>query len=582
MDFRLFPENGFDEIGDCREAAVQNDYADYILTYNGDREGLQAAFQGQCLTIIDDYLAVVSIPRNDIDLMSLIPQFYSVIPKCYGLMDPTSLEASGIIQVQNQPVLSLSGSGTLIGVIDSGIDYTNPIFRNADGTTRIVSLWDQSVQSGIPPEGFFYGSEYGRTEINRALMTDDPYEQVPSIDDQGHGTFVAGIMAGGRDEAGNYTGIAPDAELLVVKLKSAKEYLKEYYYIGSEEEAYQETDLILAVYYLQLRARREQKPISIFLGLGTNGGDHSGRGPMQAYLNRLATAPGIAITIPSGNEGNARHHTSGILRDSERYRTIEINVGAGDPGIYLEIWGNTQNVYAVGFESPYGEVVERIPPRFYTRQQIPLYLERTVIDVSYSVIEGFTGRQLIVVRLTNPTEGIWRLRLYVVGTFEKNYQIWLPIRNFTPDDLFFLQPTPDTTLTEPSAADACICTTAYNHLTNALYFESGRGYTSLGMVKPDLAAPGVDVYGPSEIAGRYVRRSGTSVAAAHTAGAVALLMEWGNLRGNIPLLNGIQIKQYLTRGARRAPAGSYPNELWGNGALDLYGAFETLQQREEF
>lgn len=581
MDFRILPEDGLGAIADCREAAVQNEYADYILTYNGDRAGLQAAFAGQCLTIIDDYLAVVSVRRNDMDLMELVPQFYSVIPKCFGLMDPTSLEASGIIQVQNQPVLNLSGNGTLIGIIDTGIDYTNRIFRNADGTTRLASLWDQSIQAGSPPEGFYYGSEYRREEINRALETGAPYELIPSRDEQGHGTFVAGIMAGGRDETGNFTGIATDAEILVVKLKTAKAYLKDYYYI-IEDEVYQETDILLAVHYLQLQARRLQKPISIYLGVGTNSGDHSGRGPLQAYLGRLATAPGIAITIPSGNEGNARHHTSGILRDTEDYRMVEINVGSRTPGIYLEIWGNSQNVYAIGFESPYGEVVERIPPRFYTRQQIPLYLERTIIDVSYSLIEGFTGRQLIVVRLTNPTEGIWRLRLYAVGSFERSYQIWLPIRNFTPEDLYFLQPTPDTTLTEPSTAASCICTTAYNHITNALYFESGRGYTSLGMVKPDLAAPGVEVYGPSLVDGGYVRRSGTSVAAAHTAGAVALLMEWGNLRGNIPLLNGIQIKQYLTRGARRAPAGIYPNELWGYGALDLYGAFATLQQREEF
>jgi len=580
MDIGFLELDQLADITDCREAILSNDYADYVVTYNGDRQALIDELEGQCLKLIDDYLAVVTIARKAPDLIDLVPQLYSIIPKCYGLMDPTSLEASGIIQVQNQPVLNLSGRQTLVGIIDTGIDYTNRIFRQADGSSRIIEIWDQSVQTGTPPEGFAYGSEYGKDQIDQALRSEDPYSIVPSRDEQGHGTFVSGIIAGGSDEQGNYTGIATEAGILVVKLKQAKEYLREYYYIR-EEEVYQETDILMAICYLQLQARKRMLPISIYIGVGSNSGDHSGRGPLPAYLSRLCTSPGIAISVPAGNEGNARHHNSGVIGDTEPYRVIEVNVGNDTPGIYMEVWGNAENVYAVGFESPYGEVVERIPPRFYTRQSIPLYLERTIIDVAYSLIEGYTGRQLIVIRLTAPTEGIWRIRLYAAGSTEKSYQIWLPIRNFVPEDLFFLQPTPDTTITEPSTAAGCICTTAYNHITNALYFESGRGYTSLNMVKPDLAAPGVDVYGASLTDGVYVRRSGTSVAAAHMAGAVALFMEWGNSRGNMPVLNGVQIKQYLIRGARRTSAGDYPNPLWGYGALDLYGAFATLQQRSD-
>lgn len=563
----------------CRDRILSDDYADYVISYNGDTEFLEEYFQGDCLKILDNYLAIVNLPRQNVDLMSVIIQSYYLIPKCYGLMDTTSLEESGIIKTQNQPVLNLRGRDTLIGVIDTGVDYQNPLFRKEDGSTRILRIWDQTVQSGTSPDELKFGSEYTEEDINAALQSEEPLNIVPSVDEQGHGTFVTGIMAGGRDDAGDFTGIAPQAGILVVKLKKAKQYLKDFYFIDVED-VYQETDIMLAVYYLYEQARKLGFPISIYLGVGTNSGDHSGRGPLNEYLNRLNVSPGTVISLPAGNEGNARHHTSGFVLGNEPYKTIEINVGEAEAGFVLEIWGDAPNTYAVGFESPYGEVVDRIPPRFMTGQRIPFFLERTVLEVSYVLVEEFTGRQLIFIRFSEPTEGIWRIRLYAAGNIRNAYHLWLPIRNFITDNTYFLQPVPEVTITEPSTSDGPICTTAYNHMTNALYIEAGRGFTSTGNVKPDLAAPGVNIYGPDLIRGSYTRKTGTSIAAAHTAGAAALILEWANSRGNAPSLNGNQIRRYLIRGARRTAGTEYPSDLWGYGTLDLYGTFETLQQRE--
>ncbi len=333
------------------------------------------------MKILDNYLAIATLPRQGVDLMTLVIQSYFMIPKCYGLMDTTNLEETGIIKTQNQPVLNLRGRGTLIGVIDTGIDYQNPLFQNEDGSTRILRIWDQTVQSGRSPEGLRFGSEYTEEDINEALRSEDPFSIVPSIDAQGHGTFVTGIMAGGRDESGGFTGIAPQAEIAVVKLKKAKQYLKDFYFIDTED-VYQETDIMLAVYYLYEQARKLELPISIYLGVGTNSGDHSGRGTLSEYLTRLNTSFGTAISLPVGNEGNARHHAAGYVTEGEAYKTIEINVGEAEAGFILELWGDAPNTYAVGFESPYGEIVDRIPPRFMTGQRIPLYLERTVLEVA--------------------------------------------------------------------------------------------------------------------------------------------------------------------------------------------------------
>lgn len=568
---------------ECKERILSNDYAEFIISYNGNAERLRFLYQGQCLKILDNSLAIVSLPLEIEDLMSVIAQYYFVIPKCYGLMETTSMEASGILRAQNQPVLNLKGRNVLVGIIDTGIDYRNPIFRQADGTTRIKAIWDQSIQTGTPPDLISYGSEYTEDMINQALQQENPLEQVPSMDTNGHGTFVSGIIAGGEDEAGGFIGAAPMADILVVKLKQAKQYLKDFYFIDSDE-VFQETDIMMAIYYLRIQALKRNQPISIYLGVGTNSGDHAGQGALNQYLNRMNLSPGVSISLPAGNEGNARHHFSGMVSNGNEYQTVELNVGADESGIIMELWGQVPNTYAIGIESPYGEVISRIPPRFQNLQTIEFLLERTVIEVAYVLVEELSGKQLIFIRMQKPTEGIWRFRVYATGNINNNFNVWLPIRNFITDNTYFLQSEPEMTLTEPSTAEGPICSTAYNHVTNSLYFESSRGYTSDGGIKPDLAAPGVDVYGPGIMTGTerfpYTRRSGTSIAAAHTAGAAALLMEWAESRTNVIRMNGIQVKRYLIRGADRKPELSYPNPLWGFGTLNLYGTFETLQQRD--
>lgn len=456
------------------------------------------------------------------------------------------------------------------------------MFRNADGTTRIKAIWDQSIQSGAPPDNIGYGTEYTEAEINQALSMEDPLSVVPSTDTNGHGTFAAGIIAGGEDVQQGFIGAAPMADILVVKLKRAKQYLKDFYFIDSDE-VFQETDIMMALYYLRRQASMRQQSISIYMGLGTNSGDHGGNGALNQYMNRLNSSLGKVISIPVGNEGNARHHYSGTISDTEEYQIVEVNVGNGESGFIMELWGESPNLYAIGLETPYGEVIEQILPQFQTTQRLTFFLERTVIEVAYVLVEDLSGKQLIFLRIQEPTEGIWRFRIYGTGTIQNPFNIWLPIRGFISDNTYFLSPDPGVTLTEPSTTESPICVTAYNHLTNSLYFEAGRGYTSEGGIKPDLAAPGVNVYGPDILpppgqSYGYTRRTGTSIAAAHTAGAAALLLEWAESRSNINRMNGIQVKRYLIRGANRRPDLNYPNPLWGFGTLNLYGVFEKLQQ----
>ena len=201
---------------ECKAMILSENSADFIIEYGGNAVNVSERYDAQCIQVINSRYVIIHTP---VGRMSEISRFaYNSVPKLYGLMDTTSMDVSGITRLHRQPFLSLRGSGILIGIIDTGIDYTHPVFLQADGTTRIVRIWDQTIQDGPAPEGIFYGTEYDETMINKALSSDNPYALVPSRDTEGHGTVMAGLAAGGYDAANDFTGAAPEASIAVVKL----------------------------------------------------------------------------------------------------------------------------------------------------------------------------------------------------------------------------------------------------------------------------------------------------------------------------------------------------------------------------
>ena len=233
---------------ECRPMILSEDYADFIIEYGGDAVSVADRYDAKCLQVINSRYVVIHIP---VSRMNEVTRFaYNAVPKLYGLMDTTSMDASGITRLHRQPYLSLKGSGILIGIVDTGIDYTHPVFLQADGTTRIVRLWDQNIQDGTMPEGIFYGTEYTQEMINEALASDNPYDIVPSKDELGHGTVLAGIAAGSEDKANDFTGAAPLAAIGIVKLKPAKGYLRSYNLVKADVPAFQENDIMMGIKYL--------------------------------------------------------------------------------------------------------------------------------------------------------------------------------------------------------------------------------------------------------------------------------------------------------------------------------------------
>ncbi len=566
------PLNGTTEA--CRERILSDDYEDFIYPLDqwNPIDELGSSF---CVERASEYQGILHISKKYLPPLSVQFYDYATIPKLYGLTDTTSMEASGILRTKNQPVLNLTGRGVLVGLIDTGIDYQNQVFRNAAGRTRILRIWDQTIQTGKLPAGIQYGSEYTEDDINEALASGDALSIVPSVDQEGHGTFLASIAAGSELREEEFTGAASGASIAMVKLKPAKEYLRQYYLVKESAEAYQETDLMMGVRYLLEISRELDMPLVILIGVGTNWGDHAGNAPLSQTLNNAAVQLGTAVTVAAGNETNRSHHYFGTIASRGGNDFVEIRVPQNENGITMELWAEAPEVYEIQILSPTGEGTARVVPRLNQNSVFQFTMERTVIYVDYQLIEKGSGSSVIRIRMADPTPGIWTLAVYNEQFSNGQFHIWLPMEEFVEEDTVFLRPNPDTTLTVPSGAQYPITFGAYNHRLNSLYIHSGRGYTRTGDVKPDLVAPGVDVYGAFP-GGRFGTKSGTSIAAAHGAGASALLLEWGIIQGNYPAMRTRDIKSLLIRGADRSANVSYPNKATGYGGLNLFHVFETI------
>ncbi len=559
----------------CREAIMSNDYVDYIWKIELTPNAPEELPYGLCAQYINQNFAVFYVSR---EMAILNPERLPIgdyaVPICLTQLDTESLEATRILSIQNQPALSLRGSEVIVGFVDSGLPLDNPAFLTRDGRTRVLGFWDQTDQSGTPPEGFFYGSAYGSEEIDQWL--EEGRTDMPGDDENGHGTKVASIAAGSEMESENFIGAAPEADIAFVKLKQAKPFIRRQQQIPQDSIAYQESDIMLALRYLDLLAFRENKPLVVCLALGSNSGGHTGSTPLGLFLDDFARRAGRAVVVAGGNEGNKGHHFFGTIPRDPGYLDVELRVGEGEAGFQLNLWGNAPGTFSAEVTSPSGEQIPRIFPGILSRQRYDFVFEDTILDVQYELSEVISGDERLLLSFQRPTPGIWRIRVFSGGSLENSFHMWLPITGFISDNTYFLRSDPNTTITEPGNAAPILTVSGYNGKTDSIWLDSSRGYTRDGQVKPDITAPAVEVSCIDRF-GRSSTLTGTSAAAALGAGACALLMEWGIVQDNVPTMDNVTIQRFLIRGARRPAAFEFPNQSWGYGLLDLYGAFQAMR-----
>lgn len=511
--------------------------------------------------------AIISIPEAAIDSLSQLPQIeYIEKPKNLVLSLYEAKAASCITPVQSAP-LSLTGKGVLVGIVDSGIDIFHPDFRNEDGTTRILELWDQTIPEDSNDENTisFYnrGKIFTREEINLALSENN--HSFPSRDLSGHGTHVAGIAAGnGRASRGEQKGVAPESDLIIVKLGNA-----------FPEGFPRTTELMLGMDYCVQKAASLNLPLALNISFGNSYGSHDGSSLLETFIDTLSGVGRTTIAIGSGNEGNKGRHTSGTLMNKTPMQ-IEFAISENESSLSLQLWKNYVDTFQLRLLAPSGSSV------ILTEQSIGAY--RNVLDGTqllwyfgepspYSV-----SQEIYLEMISQPgnsyiQSGIWKLQFTPVNIVDGRFDLWLPSGNTINPSTRFLIPTPETTLTIPSTARNPITVAAYDSYTDSLAAFSGQGFTGLSLPKPDIAAPGVDIISTAP-GGGYTPNTGTSMATPFVTGSAALLMQYGIIQRRDPYLYGQKVKAYLQKGARHLPSiQTYPSPDIGWGVLCLRDSF---------
>lgn len=510
---------------------------------------------------LSNEFAIVTVREDRLEALSGIEAVeYIEKPKRLFFQVENGRRVSCMTSVQIRPP-KLYGTGVLVAIIDSGIDYANLDFRNADGTTRIYALWDQTIP-GNPPEGYVQGTEYTQEKINEALQQENRTERmkiVPSEDQSGHGTAVAGIAAGnGRGSKGaRYQGVASESGILVVKLGTPR-----------EEGFPRTTELMQAIDYVVKKAQRAGRPVAINISFGNTYGSHTGTSLLERFIADIANLWKSVICIGMGNEGASAGHTAGILKENTEER-IPLAVQMKETAINVQIWKSYHDIVDISLISPAGVQIGPIPEVIGTQRfvvgdtEILLYYgEPSPFHVSQEIFIEFLPKDSYI------TPGIWQFVLTPRKIVTGEYDLWLPSENVLNRGTAFRYPTERGTLTIPSTSQRVISVGAYDSLTFAYADFSGRGGLE-GESKPDLVAPGVDITAPTP-SGIYQTFTGTSFATPFVSGAAALMMEWGIVRGNDPYLYGEKVKAYLRRGARPLPGFTeYPNPQVGYGALCL-------------
>ena len=502
-------------------------------------------------------------------LVDLGSNYLSFYPKIMSPLGSKSLDASGISRVLNQPFLNLTGRGVIIGIVDTGIDYTKDAFKFEDGTTKILRLWDQTID-GPRPDFLYFGAEYTNEQIDLALQSDNPFDIVPSFDEDGHGTFLASIAA--SNEKGEYMGGAPQAYLMVVKLKRAdKYYIRRYLLPEDNPNLYESTDYMLGLKYIFDESEKLNLPIVICIGMGSNSSAHDGYTLFEDYLAFATQRAGYAVLTAAGNEANARHHTQGKVTE-RGVTTISLKVGQQGANLSVIIFGPAFDKVSVAITSPIGEIVSRIPFKSGLELSQKMVMEDTTVFLKYFRDINYN----ITVGLSNATQGIWEITLFGDSIVTGEYWAWLPITGQVSESVEFLAPVPEYTVVFPSTSLGAISCGAYNSIDNSLYVASSWGPTRLPRVAPDFVAPGVDVTGIYPTG--YGTMTGTSVSAAVATGAAALLMEWGIIQNNMPNITGNFVRTLLISGCIRDKNQQYPSVKWGYGKLDLFESFTMLKE----
>lgn len=498
---------------------------------------------------------------------------------------------------QSRTTYGLDGRGVIVAVIDSGLDLRHPAFRRSDGSSRVLAVLDYSLpatESKRPPRLLL------KPEIDQALQSDAP---LLHQDLSGHGTHVAGIAAGnGQSSAGTspYLGMAPRADLVIVKA------LRE----GQGE--FDSGDLLESVAFVHQFAKLSRKPYVINLSLGGHQGPHDGSTLLERALAAYAgpKIPGQILVASAGNEGDRSIYWGGWAHPEASAR-IKLFVPGQQPipaekaqaRVLLECWSDAQASLAFSIRAPNGHEVLRLDANQST--ETPVSSPFGTLTLSTRTDGTPPTRRLWAILFSNAPDsplatGTWNIEAH--GTASPLH-LWIAQTRLPESSAFFLDPpTPGYTVAMPGSSASVITVGSYNARTawqsadgqlvqesistGGLSSFSSQGPTPDGRPKPDICAPGMYIASTTSSAQSpslraqvetpaYHISQGTSQAAPHVAGAIALLLQ------HAPQLDLEQVRNLLIRSARADASTTQQlfHPVWGFGKIDLLRALQTLQKQ---
>lgn len=555
-------KTGFDTLTDRWEV---------IVKYSGKNIKKIADELDAGVEILSEKFAILTINEEKIYLLAQYKEI-EYIEKPRRLINSIgTVRKYNLNTLQNYTVNDLDGEGVIVGIIDSGIDYNHLDFINEDGTTRIINIWDQSVFEGKPPKGFKNGTEWTSTHINKALKDLEENKclsVVHHVDVLGHGTCVAGIAGGnGRSNGEKYSGIAPKAEFMIVKLGAR----------GGEGFS-RTTEFMRAIRYLVDKAKDLKKPIVINASYGTNEGSHDNNSLFESFINEILEEWKITMVVAAGNEGDRGHHFGeNIEKDKEI--GIELQVGKEERVITLEVWKNYYDIFQFEFISPDGYATGRMS---LDTDFDKIDLENMECYICCNDPNQYDKSQQVFILILpkNDTirEGVWKLRIYSEDIVDGSLDVWLPMTEVVQEETRFLKDNNSHTIKIPGTASKVITVGSYDPLTDSICKFSSKGNIDLkNTIKPELVAPYKNIINPIDKK-NCDNLIGTGISAAYVTGAAALLMQWGIVEKNDVDLYGDKVKIYLTKGAmRKNKKIQFPNNSWGFGSLWIENSIKIAE-----
>lgn len=597
--YRAFSKEIYREVGEAvnenvltveegQQLLYGEDYETYFAEYIGDFARKVNTTDYARAFLINAFFAVIFVRKGTLSkLLKEFPEITNIERSFpYTLLNLEKSEESPNLTAISKGNVPLDGSGVVVGLIGTGIDYLNPRFMDQQGKTRIISIWDQSISTGPVPKSFLYGTEYSREEIDRAIlasqMGQNPYDIVRHKDEIGYGTTIANIIGGRKLNNDDLVeSVAPNCEFIVVKLKESRMINKIHWGLeGYKGLMYDSVDIAASGRYLNQMQQMINKPLVMFLSIGTNLGAHDGSTLGERYVDFFAQGRTFSVATSTANQGASPICYKVTLSDKDLEKEISINIDKNQRNIFFSIYYSIPDKVSIGITSPTGETITNIPIEPINGEEVTVELGGTSIFVQYFLEGRITGTQEFNFVMRNLVGGIWRITIRKRYSVYGTVNIWLQQREFSIGSTGLLESTPYTTLMTPATANNIIVTSSYDEAANNIMKDSGRGFTADNRIIPTISLPGKNVLSV-DLNNNPIVVSGSAVSGAILTGVVALLYQWGIVEKNDLSLYAAKIKSYLIQGAIREQGKTYPNEEVGFGVLSIEKMFGELSERHK-